>query len=453
MKPTVLVIEQSEVLREQLERILTPAGYRVRLARTYEEGLIDHQKQFFQVVLLDVTSLPAECPEGLQPLLQCQPHTRIFITSTSLHLDQAIACSSGGAVDYIAKPFRDVDVLNKVDSVVQDKQGESNVRESQSPILETSIVGSTIRGLLPLFNRISSSTASVLISGESGSGKGLLAKEIHESSARSQGPFLTVDCRKLECERCDSKNWCSQGIQGIPDRQNGNPLELAIGGSIFLKEISNLSLICQESLTELLNGIVSTSGNDALDVRFLAGTRVDLRDAIECENFSKDLFYKLSVIHVEIPPLRNRAEDILLLTQHFIRKFNRKYSKALSERIMPEVLHLLRSYEWPDNVLEFQNVIERAVVFATSDRLTTDDVIIEGFTPSISVDGSVPARHRAMPDVSHGIDLEEEIRRYETELIVQALRSTGGHQSRAARLLRMNATTLNSKIKKNRILI
>jgi DNA-binding NtrC family response regulator len=361
------------------------------------------------------------------------------MTATKAYLDQAKAFRGNGVLDCISKPFEDMDVIGKVNSAVQQAFASRKKRKTESESHnrsmpnEPDIVGSALRSLLPFISRFAASRAAVLISGESGTGKELLARTIHKLSRQKAGPFTALDCTQLK------------------PGQEKSLLELAVGGSIFFKNISAMPRSAQENLHEFLCQQDSLSHNDALDIRVLTATQVDLKEAIKEGALRKELYYKLSVVKIELPPLRNRPDDILPLTQHLIEKFNRKHGKTISDQVSPEVLTLLKSYSWPDNVAEFQNLIERGVVLAGGDRLTLDDVRIEGFSPIMNEVDTSGSAARSVPDLSHGIDAEEEIRLYEIDLIVRALRLTGGHQSRAAGLLQMNPTTLNSKIKKYRI--
>lgn len=438
VRAPILVIDDSEILRDQLDLLLTKVGYRVRLAKTYEEGLVDYEREPSAVILLDAFSIQKENFEAIQRFRKLDADAVILITATSFYLDQAKAFRGNGALDYISKPFKDMDVIGKVNSAVQQafairkKRKTASESRSRSMPNEPDIVGSALRSLLPFISRFAASRAAVLISGESGTGKELLARTIHKLSRQKAGPFTALDCAQLK------------------PGQEKSLLEHAVGGSIFFKNVSAMPKNAQENFQEFLCQQDSLSYNEALDIRFLTATQVDLKEAIKEGAFRKELYYKLSVVKIELPPLRDRPEDILPLT-HLIEKFNRKHGKTISDQVSPEVLTMLESYSWPDNVAEFQNLIERGLVLARGDRLTLDDVRIEGFSPAVNeVDPSGSAA-RSIPDLSHGIDAEEEIRLYEIDLIVRALRLTGGHQSRAASLLGMNPTTLNSKIKKYRI--
>jgi len=228
--------------------------------------------------------------------------------------------------------------------------------------------------------------------------------------------------------------------------------EVADGGSIFLDEIGDIPPETQVRLLRVIQEREFTPLGDTtprrVDVRIIAATNIELKEAVRQGTFREELYYRLSVVPIELPPLRDRREDILPLAQHFIRKYNEENGREVSEQIAPEVLFLLEAYAWPGNVRELENAVERAVVIAPSNEITH-----ECLRPEINDPQSVLAASRdgtsagAVSDIGRGINFYDEVRRFEIDLIRRALEQTGGHQSRAARLLGMNATTLNSKIK------
>jgi len=228
--------------------------------------------------------------------------------------------------------------------------------------------------------------------------------------------------------------------------------EVADGGSIFLDEIGDIPPETQVRLLRVIQEREFTPLGDTsprrVDVRIIAATNIDLKDAVRQGSFREDLYYRLSVVPIELPPLRDRREDILPLAQHFTRKYNEENGRTVAEQIAPDVLALLESYSWPGNVRELENAIERAVVIAPGDEITEECLRPEISDPQSIVTASHDgASNAAVHDIARGVNFYEEVRRFEVDLIRRALEQTGGHQSRAARLLGMNATTLNSKIK------
>jgi transcriptional regulator with GAF, ATPase, and Fis domain len=273
-----------------------------------------------------------------------------------------------------------------------------------------------------------------LITGESGTGKELIAKAIHEASPRAGKPFVTVN----------SSN--------IPVAAKKGLFEVADGGSIFLDEIGDIPPETQVRLLRVIQEREFTPLGDTaprrVDVRIIAATNIELKEAVRQGTFREDLYYRLAVVPIELPPLRDRREDILPLAQHFIRKYNEENARDVSEQIAPEVLALLEAYQWPGNVRELENAVERAVVIAPENDITRECLRPEISDPeSVTSSSHEGASMAAVQNIGRGVNFYEEVRRFEIDLIRRALEQTGGHQSRAARLLGMNATTLNSKIK------
>jgi len=304
-----------------------------------------------------------------------------------------------------------------------------------------------------LVEQVAPARSTVLITGESGTGKELIAKAIHESSPRATRPFVTVNSSNIPSELLESELFghTRGAFTGAVAAKKGL-FEVADGGSIFLDEIGDIPPETQVRLLRVIQEREFTPLGDTtprrVDVRIIAATNIDLKDAVRQGTFREDLYYRLSVVPIELPPLRDRREDILPLAQHFTRKYNEENGRTVAEQIAPDVLALLESYSWPGNVRELENAIERAVVIAPGDEITEECLRPEISDPQSIVTASHDgASNAAVHDIARGVNFYEEVRRFEVDLIRRALEQTGGHQSRAARLLGMNATTLNSKIK------
>ncbi|HLA95534.1 MAG TPA: sigma-54 dependent transcriptional regulator, partial [Pyrinomonadaceae bacterium] len=293
----------------------------------------------------------------------------------------------------------------------------------------------------------------VLITGESGTGKELVAKAIHEASPRADNQFVVVNCSNIPSELLESELFghTKGAFTGAVAAKKGL-FEVADMGSIFLDEIGDLRPETQVRLLRVIQEREFTPLGDTavtkVDVRIIAATNVDLKDAVKNGTFREDLYYRLSVVPIELPPLRERREDILTLMQHFIAKYNRENGREISETVSPEVLSLLENYYYPGNVRELENIIERAVVIAPTDEITVDCLRPEVRNPELAMEMIRETEGSSGDiDISRGVNFYDEVKRFEIDLIRRALDQTGGHQSRAARLLGLNATTLNSKIK------
>jgi transcriptional regulator with GAF, ATPase, and Fis domain len=308
-----------------------------------------------------------------------------------------------------------------------------------------------------LVEQVAPARSTVLITGESGTGKELIAKAIHESSPRAGKPFVTVNSSNIPSELLESELFghTRGAFTGAVAAKKGL-FEVADGGSIFLDEIGDIPPETQVRLLRVIQEREFTPLGDItprrVDVRIIAATNIELKEAVKQGTFREDLYYRLAVVPIELPPLRDRREDILPLAQHFIEKYNEENGRQVSQQIAPEVLAMLEAYSWPGNVRELENAIERAVVIAPGDEVSRECLRPEISDPqSITVASQEGASVGAVQDLGHGINFYDQVRRFEIDLIRRALEQTGGHQSRAARLLGMNATTLNSKIKTYRI--
>jgi transcriptional regulator with GAF, ATPase, and Fis domain len=308
-----------------------------------------------------------------------------------------------------------------------------------------------------LVEQVAPARSTVLITGESGTGKELIAKAIHEASPRAGKPFVTVNSSNIPSELLESELFghTRGAFTGAVAAKKGL-FEVADGGSIFLDEIGDIPPETQVRLLRVIQEREFTPLGDTtprrVDVRIIAATNIELKEAVKQGTFREDLYYRLAVVPIELPPLRDRREDILPLAQHFIEKYNEENGRKVSEQIAPEVLALLEAYSWPGNVRELENAIERAVVIAPRDEVSRECLRPEISDPqSVASASEEGASVGAVQDLGRGINFYDQVRRFEIDLIRRALEQTGGHQSRAARLLGMNATTLNSKIKTYRI--
>jgi transcriptional regulator with GAF, ATPase, and Fis domain len=304
-----------------------------------------------------------------------------------------------------------------------------------------------------LVEQVAPARSTILITGESGTGKELIAKAIHESSLRAARPFVTVNSSNIPSELLESELFghTRGAFTGAVAAKKGY-FEVADGGSIFLDEIGDIPPETQVRLLRVIQEREFTPLGDTsprrVDVRIIAATNIDLKEAVRQGMFREDLYYRLAVVPIELPPLRDRRQDVLPLAQHFIRKYNEENGRRVSEHIAPEVLSLLENYSWPGNVRELENAIERAVVIAPADEISREclrpEIADPQATRAVAREG---AGASSGIDVGRGVNFYDEVRRFEIDLIRRALDQTGGHQSRAARLLGMNPTTLNSKIK------
>jgi DNA-binding NtrC family response regulator len=396
---------------------------------------------------------------ALEEFLKMDSEAAIVMITAYATFDTAIAAWEHGAFGCIRKPFQNEQITATVASGIKRRRKEEErrtLRRAMSKAVDRGeIVGRSdvMQEVFRLVEQVGQARSTVLITGESGTGKELIAKAIHEASPRAGKPFVTVNSSNIPSELLESELFghTRGAFTGAVAAKKGL-FEVADGGSIFLDEIGDIPPETQVRLLRVIQEREFTPLGDTtprrVDVRIVAATNIDLREAVRQGSFREDLYYRLAVVPIELPPLRDRREDILPLAQHFIVKYNEENARHVSEQIAPEVLALLEAYSWPGNVRELENAIERAVVIAPGDEISRECLRPEIADPQAMIASSqVGSSVAAVQDIGRGVNFYDEVRRFEIDLIRRALEQTGGHQSRAARLLGMNATTLNSKIK------
>lgn len=457
-KGSVLVVDDEEIMRDVLETLLSAEGFRVDLAKTGEEGIEAYGRRAYDVVLLDVSMPGMGGLRALEEFLKMDAEAVVIMITAYATFDTAIAAWERGAIGCIRKPFQNEQIVAQVTAGVKRRRKEEErqtLRRAMSRVVDRgSIVGRSdgMQDVFKLVDQVAPARSTVLITGESGTGKELIAKAIHESSQRAQKAFIPVNCSNIPSELLEAELFghTRGAFTGAVAAKKGY-FEVADGGSIFLDEIGDIPPETQARLLRVIQEREFTPLGDTtprrVDVRIIAATNIDLKEAVKQGIFREDLYYRLSVVPIELPPLRDRREDILPLAQHFIRKYNEENGRQVSEQIGPEVLALLEAYSWPGNVRELENTIERAVVIAPGDEVTRECLRTEISDPQSSLQEREGSSSAQVIDIGRGVNFYDEVRRFEIDLIRRALDQTGGHQSRAARLLGMNATTLNSKIK------
>lgn len=458
-KGQILICDDEEIMRDVLETILSGAGYKVELAKTGEEAIEAYSLKPFDVVLMDVSMPGIGGLTALERLMAIDPEAVVLMVTAYATFDTAISAWEKGAAGVIRKPFQNEQIIALIAKGIKKRR-----KEEERQILRQAMVRSVNRegfigrsevmeNVFRLVERVAQARSTVLITGESGTGKELVAKAIHESSPRSEAPFVAVNCSNIPSELLESELFghTKGAFTGAVAAKKGL-FEVADTGSIFLDEIGDLRPETQVRLLRVLQEREFTPVGDTVpvkvDVRIIAATNVDLKEAVRNGQFREDLYYRLSVVPIELPPLRDRREDILPLTQFFIRKYSAENGRDIAENVRADVLALLESYNFPGNVRELENIVERAIVIAPGDEITVECLRPEVRDPELAIK-MIAATEGVSNDIdlARGVNFYDEVKRFEIDLIRRALDQTGGHQSRAARLLGLNATTLNSKIK------
>lgn len=458
-KGSVLICDDEEIMRDVLETILSGAGYKVEISKTGEAAIEAYSQKAYDVVLMDVSMPGIGGLTALERLMSTDPEAVVLMVTAYATFDTAISAWEKGASGVIRKPFQNDQILTLVAKGIRKRRKEEE-RQSLRHAMARSVkregfIGRSeaMESVFRLVDRVAAARSTVLVTGESGTGKELVAKAIHEASPRAQCPFVVVNCSNIPSELLESELFghTKGAFTGAVAAKKGL-FEVADTGSIFLDEIGDVRPETQVRLLRVIQEREFTPVGDTtpvkVDVRIIAATNVDLKDAVRNGQFREDLYYRLSVVPIDLPPLRTRREDILPLAQHFIRKYSTENGRQISDTVRPDVLSLLENYNYPGNVRELENIIERAIVIAPTDEITVECLTPEVRDPELAV-RMIAATEGVSGeiDLARGVNFYDEVKKFEIDLIRRSLEQTGGHQSRAARLLGLNATTLNSKIK------
>src|SRR6516165_9237492 len=452
---TVLVIDDEEIMREILEALLTREGYAVRLASNAVEGLDLARAMPFDAAIVDVMLPGMDGVQALDELKKIDDDLPVLMITAYASVESAIAAMKRGAFDYISKPFKNDEVLAVLRNALAQKRLVAENRALRQNLQAHvnrfgDIIGKStrMRQVFDLIIQAAPSRTTILVNGESGTGKELIARSIHQNSSRADRAFITVNSGNLPPDLLESNLFghVKGAFTGAVYPKKGL-FELADKGTIFFDEIGNIPLETQAKLLRVIQEreFMRLGGVETIkvDVRIIAATNVDLRKMMEEAKFREDLFYRLHVITVQLPPLRERKDDIPLLVQHFMDKYGAENDKPGLE-LSAEALDLLMEYDWPGNVRELENVIERATVLSSGPRIDAD-LIPEHVRSS---------RRFQMPQFivpPEGISYRDAEASFQRGLIESALEAAGGVQKRAAELLHIKPTTLNEMIKRHDI--
>jgi two-component system response regulator HydG len=441
---TMLVIDDDAFMRDACHQTLTRQGHSVTLAKSGREGLTMLEKSSFDLILLDL-NLPSE--DGLFILAEIKdidPEAVVVMISGHGSIETAVQAIKLGAFDFIAKPFTPEELLKLVGRALRNRRlsatdtalGQERFRDKRKiKIVSQSASMARVKEMIAM---VAPTDSTVLLLGPSGTGKGLVARMIHEKSRRRSQPFVSVDCGSLVKTLFESELFghVKGAFTGADSTQQGK-FELAQGGTLFFDEISNINLEIQAKLLKAVDEKrISKVGDHRVvdvDVRIISASNRDLQEAISKGLFREDLLFRLNVVPIHLPALRERKEDIPLLTDYFLKIFSERQGKIV-EGFSDNAMKALMEYPWPGNVRELENTIERLVVFAQNNTIGSQDLVYSNTVLSHMV-GSEPIR------------LEE----MEREHIVKVLAGVSGNKTQAAQLLGIDRKTLRIKLKKYRI--
>jgi DNA-binding NtrC family response regulator len=455
MNSSILVIDDEEIMREILETLLTREGYQVRLASTAAEGLELIRSMPFNAAIVDVMMPGMDGVTALDEIKKIDDDLPVLMITAYASVENAIAAMKRGAFDYISKPFKNDEVLGVLRNalaqnrlVTENRALRQNLQAHANHFGEIIGKSSRMRQVFDLIIQAAPSRTTILINGESGTGKELIARSLHQNSVRSDRAFITVNSGNLPPDLLESNLFghVKGAFTGAVYPKKGL-FELADKGTIFFDEIGNIPLETQAKLLRVIQEreFMRLGGieNIKVDVRIIAATNVDLQRMMQEGRFREDLYYRLHVITVQLPALRERKDDIPLLVQHFLEKYGVENNKPGLE-LSAEALDLLMDYDWPGNVRELENVIERATVLSSGMRIGAD-LVPEHVRSS---------RSFQMPQFvvpPEGISYRDAEASFQRGLIESALEAAGGVQKRAAELLHIKPTTLNEMIKRHDI--
>ncbi|QDE90457.1 Fis family transcriptional regulator [Myxococcus xanthus] len=453
----VLVIDDEANLRKVLAAMLRRDGFDVTVAENGEQGLAEFHKNGADIVVTDLVMPKVGGMEVLGTIRAANPDVPVIIITAHGTVDSAVDAIKAGAFDYITKPFDQAELSSVVAKAA--KTNES-ARRSVRPDVKAraAIIGdsSTIQEVYKIIDKVADTPSTVLITGESGTGKELIATALHGASSRRDKPFIKINCAAIPHTLLESELFGYErgAFTGAVTSKPGR-FELADEGTLFLDEIGEIPVemqvkllrAIQEGEFERVGGIKTTR----VDVRLVAATNRDLQAEIEAGRFRKDLYYRLAVVPISLPALRERRSDIPMLARHFVEKYNRRLNKKI-EGIADDAMALLQGYAWPGNIRELENLIERVLLFADGPLITARD-LPEPVRQGTSVQASANlASAVASIDVPTGeVGLKDIVRmkaaELERDLIVKKLEETGGNVTRAARLLQISRKSLQTKMK------
>lgn len=447
-KKRILIIDDEESMRHMLSLILKKEGYEVYAASGGKEALDLVSAHSFDFILSDIIMPEMDGLELLQALKEKKIEATIIMMSAYGTINTAVEAMKRGAYDYISKPFRPDEVLMALRKAEErESLRQENIRLRQEVLREYSfgnIIGKSPRMLqiFELIKKISDYKTSVLLVGESGTGKEMVARCLHYNSSRSKGAFVAVNCGAIPETLLESELFGHEkGAFTDAKKEKRGSFEMAHEGTLFLDEVGELSPSAQVKLLRALQeGEIKRLGSERsikVDVRIIAATIKDLSKEVSAGKFREDLFYRLNVLQINLPPLRERKEDIPLLIEHFIQKYNERHNLSI-EGISEEALAFLLDYSWPGNVRELENIIERAMILAQGRKITSENLPTEIKSPE---------QNRIKKLMEEEISIKKATRLLEEELIRKALKKTGGNRTQAAKILEISHPALLSKIK------
>ncbi|MFP3929123.1 MAG: sigma-54-dependent transcriptional regulator [Desulfobacteraceae bacterium] len=446
----ILVVDDEQSMREFLEILLTSEGYEVALASNGTEAFSRLDQDAFDLIISDIRMKDIDGIEVLKKAKGIAPDAVVVMISAFATAETAVQAMKEGAYDYIPKPFKVREFKKIVKEALQAKKtGDHTLKHSQKGLHFGCLIGESpqMRKVYDLIDRVAQTKSNILISGESGTGKELVARAIHRRSDRKDKPFIVINCAGIPESLIESElfGYRKGAFTGASTDKTGL-FEAAHGGTVFFDEIGELPLPIQVKLLRVIQDrtftAVGGTEEKTVDVRLISATNKDLETEVIEKRFREDLFFRLNVIHISTPPLREREGDLPILAQHFLEKYSKELGKDV-KKMSAYALDILQQYTFPGNVRELENIIERSVALETSNIVLPESLTLSTFKQKKT------RENRRRTDLSlQGIELDKTLLQVERDYIFQALELSGGSRRKAAELLGITPDSLKYRLAK-----
>jgi two-component system response regulator PilR (NtrC family) len=449
----ILVVDDERSMREFLEIMLAKEGYEVRTAANGREALAAVERELFDLAILDIRMPKMDGITALGHIKEISPETIVLMITAYASTDTAIQAMKQGAYDYVTKPFKIEEIKMTIEKALEKKSLQAENFLLRQVVEDRYKLGNIIgrsekmKEIFDLVRKVAPTRTNILLSGESGTGKELVAKAIHYNSPRKDRPFVVLNCGAIPENLLESELFGHMrgAFTGAISSKRGL-FETADGGTIFLDEIGELPLSMQVKLLRVIQDreFTRVGGTDPIqvDVRIVSATNKELEEAVRNGQFREDLFYRLNVIQLRLPSLRERKDDIPLLAQHFLGLFSSELGKDIRQ-ISPDAMKILMKYDYPGNVRELQNMVERAVALEGSNVLT-----VQNLSSYMDEQRDLKRGDINLEIPKEGIDLEQVVEDLEKTLILRALEKTKGIKKKAAELLHINFRSMRYRLEK-----
>ncbi len=457
-QPSILIVDDETSMREFLDMLLSKEGYRVSLAKSGKQAVNLMQKNIYDLVLTDIRLGDITGLEVLKEAKKQDPDTVVIMISAYSTTEIAVEAMNHGAYDFVPKPFDNIELKHTIAKALElktlDHEKEIRSSEIKNHIHFDRIIGNSpgMQAIYKRIEQISPTKTNVLITGESGTGKELIARAIHENSDRRDKPFVVVNCGGITDTLMESEFFghVKGSFTGAINDKKGL-FEAANQGTIFLDEIGELSTMLQ---VKLLRAVQETAFNPVggtkeieVDVRIISATNKKLEEEVIEGNFREDLFFRLNVIPIKVPPLKDRKGDVELLSAHFAEKYSKKMGKDIV-KLSSYAIDFLNKYSFPGNVRELENLIERSVALSSTNIILPESLTISMHKKRRWVEG-IQGQRFDLADVEQGIDLDEILSTIENAYLKKAMEIAGGNKSKAAEYLNLSLRSIRYRLDKS----